>query len=92
MLQQAVQAAIWILNAVQGKKKIVWVMPENVSQQKERGERMGVRKEPSQNKGTWGNKHPQQDWDVITPACPSTFYVRRAGSLMSLVLSWHIAE
>lgn len=39
MLQQAVQSAICILNAVQGKKKKQTqekVMPENVSQQKER--------------------------------------------------------
>lgn len=36
-------------------------MPENVSQQKERGQIAGVRKNPSQHKGIWGNKHPQQD-------------------------------
>lgn len=36
-------------------------MPENALQQKERGERVGVRKKPSQNKRIWGNKHPQQD-------------------------------
>lgn len=66
MFQQAVQAAICILNAVQDKK-----MSESCQRlfhrKKERGEEMDVRKKPPQNKGVLWNKHPQQDWDVISP-------------------------
>lgn len=49
------------------RQKDVWVMPQTVSQRKERGKGMDVRKKPPQNKGVLWNKHPQQDWDVISP-------------------------
>lgn len=62
MYQQAVEAAICVLNAVQGKK-----MSESCQRlfhSEKRGEEIVVRKRPAQNKGILENKHPQQDWNV----------------------------